>query len=234
MSHQNLIFQTKIKIPQRNNSYEIISLDGKIELMTNHVLLILGLTFNFLIIIVIVLNHSMHKSTSCYILSIILSNLILLLDTLRNVLTWWYNIEMLLNIPYIINLTFNGSILTLGTLTIDRYIFINKGNSLSNLMYCKISQLKTAAKAVVIIWTISSIITAMEFHLYSKFKRNEEYANEVDPRIQIFVIFTFIFMVMPMVLIFWLGSLLIYEMEQLRMIAGVNKEDVESLRLLGE
>ncbi|XP_043461058.1 uncharacterized protein LOC122497566 [Leptopilina heterotoma] len=230
-----LIFGSKLKICSRNESDNKIEINGSIDLMTNHVLLIFGLALNFLIIIVIVLNHSMHKSTSCYILSFVSSNLLLLLDTLSNNLHWWYNINIYFDIPYIISLTFNSSILTLGMLTMDRYIFIHKRlNSAKNsrLMNNSIFHLKIAGKIVIVIWIFTLVITAMEFHLYEKFERKEVYTNNIDPRIQIFVIFSFIFVALPMILIIWLGSLLIYEMEQLRMIAGVNKEDAESLRLL--
>lgn len=231
-----LIFGSEVKICSRNDSNNTIKPEN-IDIMTNHVLLIFGSALNFLLIIIIALNNSMHKSTSCYILSFVFSNLLLLLDTLSNNLHWSYNIKVDFDISYIISLTFNSSILTLVMLTMDRYIFIHKklnpvknNRTINNSMF----HLKIAGKIVSVIWIFSSIISAMEFHLYEKFKTKEEYSNNIDPRIQIFVIFSFIFVVMPMILIIWLGSLLIYEMEQLRMIAGVNKEDAESLRLLGE
>lgn len=235
ITNPNNLFKEQMMPLLRNMTLKEIPVDIEIEVIMNHLLLILGIVLNLLIIIVITFNSSMHKSTSCYILSLVLSNLILLLDTLQNVLAWWYNIQMNLDLQFITDVTFKASILTLVMLTIDRYLLICSTNSVSiyNSIGITVPKFKTAAKSVIIIWIMISMATAMELHLYVQFEWEVPYKHNVDPAIQIFVISTFIFLFLPSGLIIFLVSLMAYELEKLRLIGEISKKNVESLQLLG-
>ena len=223
-------------LPHRNNTLKEIQMNTEVEVTMNHLLLFLGFALNLLIIIVVICNSSMHKSTICYILSLVLSNFILLLDILRNVLAKWFKIQMYLDEKYITNLTFKASILTVAMLTIDRYLFISSIDSLSvyNSSCRAVLQIKTAVKSVIIIWIMTFVATAMELHLYFEFKWEGVYKHNVDPAIQIFLMFTFVFLFLPSIIIIFLGSLIVCELEKLRLFGEVSKKVVESLRLLGE
>ena len=228
------VMNQQMKPPQQNNTTGKISLRIEIEVITNHLLLILGFVFNLFTIIVIVFNTSLHKSSSFYILSLVFSNIILLLDTLRSVLAWWYNLDMYLDIQYIINLTFKASILSLAMLTIDRYISIWSRNCIHKSINIIVLKCETAAKSVLVIWIMTCVITAMELHLYAQFAWDVPYEHNVDPVIEIFLISTFIFLVLPSILILYLGTLIIYELKKLQVIEALRDKDVESFRVLGE
>ncbi|XP_071864764.1 uncharacterized protein isoform X2 [Bombus fervidus] len=177
--------------------------------LINLLLLILGTSLNFLIILAIVSKSSTRTSPNFYIISFACSNMVILIEPLEEVLKWFFDINMKLNMDYVLMISFDVSIITFSVLVFMLYISIfHEHVSFGHVVLKK----KNAIKGILLIWSSCIISLAIGLHIYDYFE--EDMAD-------IYVCFTFMFITMPLIVSIALGSLIIYELYILRKIEGL-------------
>ncbi|XP_033356608.1 uncharacterized protein LOC117237091 [Bombus vosnesenskii] len=176
--------------------------------LINLILLILGTSLNVLIILVIVSKSSTRTSPNFYIISFACSNMVILIEPLEEVLKWFFDINMKLNMDYVLMISFDVSIITFSVLVFMLYISIFQDHVYFGHVVLK---KKNAIKGIVLIWCSCIISLAIGLHIYDFFE--EDMAD-------IYVCFTFMFITMPLIVSIALGSLIIYELYILRKIEG--------------
>ncbi|XP_060820331.1 uncharacterized protein LOC132909490 [Bombus pascuorum] len=177
--------------------------------LINLLLLILGTSLNFLIILAIVSKSSTRTSPNFYIISFACSNMVILIEPLEEVLKWFFDINMKLNMDYVLMISFDVSIITFSVLVFMLYISIfHERVSFGHVVLKK----KNAIKGILLIWSSCIISLAIGLHIYDYFE--EDMAD-------IYVCFTFMFITMPLIVSIALGSLILYELYILRKIEGL-------------
>ncbi|KYN33041.1 hypothetical protein ALC56_12675 [Trachymyrmex septentrionalis] len=156
-------------------------------------LLVVGISLNAFLGLFIVLNSTMHTSTNCYIVGLVLSNFVILLEPLEQVLNWIFDIRLEMNLDYVFFMSFVTSNLTIILLNIETYVVICQKNSPLLKPLLKIS---TAIKGILFIWAICTMATAIELHLYDHFVKEIMYDIYVSSTIMFLIFPCFIFILL--------------------------------------
>lgn len=187
-------------------------------------LLVAGISLNALLGLIIVLNSSMYTSANCYIMSLALSNLTILLEPFQQVFRWIFHINFMMNLDYIFLVSFGTSILTIIILNIEAYVTICQKTWPLRKSLVKIS---TAIKGILFIWAMCIMVTAMELNLYDYYKEEIVY--------DIYVSSTVMFLIFPCFIFVMLDGFILYDLIISKLIIGTwPSKDVESFVFLGE
>lgn len=170
-------------------------------------LLVGGTSLNALLALIIVSNSSMYTSANCYIVSLALSNLTILLEPFQQVFRWIFKIDMMMNLDYIFLVSFGTSILTIIILNIEAYVVICQKNWPLHKSLVKIS---TAIKGILFIWIMCIMMTAMELHLYDHYEKEIVY--------DIYVSSTVMFLIFPCFIFIMLDFFILYDLIILKLI----------------
>lgn len=187
-------------------------------------LLVAGTSLNALLGLIIVSNSSMYTSANCYIMSLALSNLTILLEPLQQVFHWIFRINLMMNLDYIFLVSFGTSILMIIILNIEAYVAICQKNWPIHKSLVKIS---TAIKGILFIWIMCIMVTAMELNLYDHYEEEVVY--------DIYVSSTVMFLIFPCFIFIMLDGFILYELIISKLIIGTwPNKDIECFVLLGE
>lgn len=173
------------------------------------VLLITGVSLNAFLGFFIALNSTMYSFTNCYVVSLVFSNFIILLEPLERIFKWISDIHLEMDLDYVFMISFATSILAMTLLNIKMYIVICQKNSPLHKSILKIS---TAIKGIMFIWTTCIMATAMELHLYDHFEKEIVY--------DIYVSSTVLFLIFPCFIFIMLDSFILYELIISKSISG--------------
>ncbi|XP_018311278.1 uncharacterized protein [Mycetomoellerius zeteki] len=168
-------------------------------------LLMAGISLNTFLGLFIVLNSTMHTSTNCYIMSLILSNFVILLEPLERVLNWIFDINLEMNLDYVFLMSYATSNLTIILLNIETYVIVYQKNSPLLKSLLKIS---TAIKGILFVWTMCIMATAIELHLYDHFVKEIMY--------DIYVSSTIMFIIFPCFIIVLLNYFILHDLTLLK------------------
>ncbi|CAK9820716.1 hypothetical protein ANTPLA_LOCUS10795 [Anthophora plagiata] len=174
----------------------------------NLIFLIVGASLNLLIISVIVFKSSMRTSMNLYIVSFACSNLVILIEPLEEILRWFFNVNMKLNMDYVCLINFDVSVITIVILKFMLYITIFEQQISFGHMLMKRF---TTLKGILLIWCSCIISLAIGLHIYDFFE-----GDMAD----IYVWSTIMFIVMPFIIFLAIDSLILYELMILKMIEG--------------
>ncbi|XP_017754555.1 PREDICTED: uncharacterized protein LOC108546808 [Eufriesea mexicana] len=174
----------------------------------NMILLTLGTGLNFLIILVIVCKPSFRTSSNLYVVSLACSNMVILVEPLEEILKWFFDVNLRLNMDYVCMISFDVSIITIAILKFMLYIGMFQEQTTFGHTLLKMS---TALKGILLIWSACIVSLAIGLHIYDFFE-----GDMAD----IYVWFTFMFIVMPLIICIALGCLIIYELTILKAIEG--------------
>lgn len=187
-------------------------------------LLVAGTSLNALLTLIIISNSSMYTSTNCYIVSLALSNLTILLEPLQQIIRWIFDIDLMMNLDYIFLVSFGTSILTIIILNIEAYVVICQKNWHLHKSLVKIS---TAIKGILFIWIMCIMVTAMELNLY------DHYEKEIVH--DIYVSSTVMFLIFPCFIFIMLDCFILYDLIISKLIIGTwPNKDIERFVSLGE
>lgn len=188
------------------------------------VLLVVGISLNAFLGLFIVLNSIMYNSTNCYIVGLVLSNFVILLEPLERIFEWIFDIHLNMNLDYVSLMSFATSVLTTSLLNIEAYIAICQKNSPLHKLFLKIS---TAIKGILIIWAMCIMSIAMELHLYDHFK--EEIVFDI------YVSSTVMFLIFPCFIFIILNYFILYDLKISKSINGTwPNKDIEHFIFLGK
>ncbi|CAL1684351.1 unnamed protein product [Lasius platythorax] len=187
-------------------------------------LLVAGTSLNALLTLIIISNSSMYTSTNCYIVSLALSNLTILLEPLQQIIRWIFDIDLMMNLDYIFLVSFGTSILTIIILNIEAYVVICQKNWHLHKSLVKIS---TAIKGILFIWIMCIMVTAMELNLY------DHYEKEIVH--DIYVSSTVMFLIFPCFIFIMLDCFILYDLIISKLIIGTwpNKDIERFVSLVG-
>ncbi|XP_024868710.1 uncharacterized protein LOC112452624 [Temnothorax curvispinosus] len=181
------------------------------------VLLVTGVSLNAFLGLFIALNSTMYSSTNCYVVGLVFSNVVILLEPLQRIIEWIFDIRLEMDLDYVFLISFATSILTIILLNIEAYIVICKKNSPLRKSFLKIS---TAMKGLLFIWTTCIMVIAMELHLYDHFER--------DVMHDIYVSSTIMFLVFPCFIFIMLDYFILYDLIISKSINGMwPSKDIE-------
>ncbi|XP_035741812.1 uncharacterized protein LOC118450273 [Vespa mandarinia] len=184
-------------------------------------LVTLGASLNLSIIFIVALNSSLRVSTSCYIISLVASNLVIMIEPSRRILRSIFELNIPMNLDYVFHVSFYSSVLTIVIFSIENYICICE-RYIS--IYEYFTKLFNTTKRIVFIWLTSIMITAMELHLYDHFERDDMH--------DIFAASTIMFMVLPFLILILIHCAIIYELLSIKSIEGQwRSKDLENFRL---
>lgn len=185
----------------------------------------IGLFLNTVVLVAILANRRMHTSIGCYTISITISNFVILLNVLDDVLRDLFAIEIKLDIDFVGRVTLQTSSMTLVILALDRYIAICRRGTDWHRSTRKAS---TAVKGVLAVWSYATVATAMELHLYDHFRTRTI--------INIFCWSTAMYVLLPTIVIALLSVLIAMEISDNREIEASKRtgNDLENLRLFGK
>ncbi|XP_017787937.1 PREDICTED: uncharacterized protein LOC108570569 [Habropoda laboriosa] len=174
----------------------------------NLIFLSVGVSLNLLIISVIAFKSSMRTSINLYIVSFACSNMVILIEPLEEMLRWFFNVNMKLNMDYVCMISFDVSVITIAILKFMLYtnIFqeqISFGRTLLKRF--------TSIKGILLIWCSCIISLAIGLHIYDFFE-----GDMAD----IYVWNTIMFIAMPFIIFVAIDSLILYELVILKMIEG--------------
>lgn len=215
------------KLPKKNRSTKIntvvLSLALSHARVINLILLVLGTSLNFLIILVIVCVRSARTSTNLYVISLACSNMIILIEPLEEVLKWFFDINMKLNMDYVCIISFDVSIITIVILKFVQYIGIFRDQiSFGHVLLKKY----TTVKGILLIWSSCIISLAISLHIY-------DYFEEDMP--DIYICITIMFITMPLIISVCIDALIIYELKILKEMEGSwRMKELRHYIMLGE
>ncbi|KAL6448853.1 hypothetical protein ACFW04_000535 [Cataglyphis niger] len=185
-------------------------------------LLVAGTSLNALLGFIIASNSSMYTSANCYIISLALSNLTILLEPLQQMFRWIFDIDLMMNLDYIFLVSFGTSILTIIILNIEVYVVICQKNWHFRKSLVKIS---TAVKGILFIWIMCIMVTAMELNLYDHYEKEVVY--------DIYVSSTVMFLIFPCFIFIMLDFFILYDLMISKLIIGTwPSKDIECFVLL--
>ncbi|XP_018403827.1 PREDICTED: uncharacterized protein LOC108780569 [Cyphomyrmex costatus] len=180
-------------------------------------LLMAGISLNACLSLFIVLNSTMHTSTNCYIVGLVLSNFVILLEPLERVLSWIFGIHLEMNLDYVFLMSFSTSVLTIILLNIETYVVVCQKRSHLLKPLLKIS---TAVKGILFIWAMCLMATAIELHLYDHFVKEITY--------DIYVSSTIMFVIFPCFIFVLLDYFILYDLIMLKSKTGMwSSKDME-------
>lgn len=215
------------KLPKKNRSTKIntvvLSLALSHARVINLILLVLGTSLNFLIILAIVCVRSARTSTNLYVISLACSNMIILIEPLEEVLKWFFDINMKLNMDYVCIISFDVSIITIVILKFVQYIGIFRDQiSFGHVLLKKY----TTVKGILLIWSSCIISLAISLHIY-------DYFEEDMP--DIYICITIMFITMPLIISVCIDALIIYELKILKEMEGSwRMKELRHYIMLGE
>lgn len=187
-------------------------------------LLVAGTSLNALLGLIIVSNSSMYTSANCYIMSLALSNLTILLEPFQQVFRWIFHIDLMMNLDYIFLVSFGTSILTIIILNIEAYVTICQKSWPLHKSLVKIS---TAIKGILFIWIMCIMVTAMELNLYDYYEEEIVY--------DIYVSSTVMFLIFPCFIFIMLDGFILYDLVISKLIIGTwPSKDIKCFIFLGE
>lgn len=187
-------------------------------------LLVAGTSLNALLGFIIASNSSMYTSANCYIISLALSNLTILLEPLQQMFRWIFDIDLMMNLDYIFLVSFGTSILTIIILNIEVYVVICQKNWHFRKSLVKIS---TAVKGILFIWIMCIMVTAMELNLYDHYEKEVVY--------DIYVSSTVMFLIFPCFIFIILDFFILYDLIISKLIIGTwPSKDIKCFVLLGK
>jgi len=187
-------------------------------------LLMAGISLNVFLGFLIVLNSTMHTSTNCYIMGLLLSDLIILLEPLERVFDWIFDIPLKMNLDYIFLMSFATSILTMILLNIEAYVIICQKNSPLRKSLLKNS---TAIKGILFIWAMCIMVIAMELHLYDHFVEEVMY--------DIYVSSTIMFLIFPCLIFILLDYFILNDLIISKSMTGTwPSKDIKRFIFLGK
>ncbi|XP_057338735.1 melanocortin receptor 4-like isoform X2 [Microplitis mediator] len=197
--------------------------DSRIQKVVDLIIITFTILLNTVVLLSVFMRKSLYTSVGCYILSLILSNIVNILDLLRNVIVNWFNIKFKTDHDYINQVTFRASICTVTMLTVDRYISFCCKETSSHRILTKAS---TAVKGVIIIWSFCSITTIMELHLY------DHYVIQTGIILSVFT--TTMYLITTTFIIIFLITMIIVQLKENKITTGGTwrSEQSDSLRLL--
>lgn len=174
----------------------------------NLILLTAGTSLNFLIILVIVSKSSMRTSSNMYMISLSCSNMVILIEPLEEVVRWFFNVNMRLNMDYVCMISFDVSVTTIAILKLMLYISLfEQQTSFGSTLLKKL----TTIKRIFLLWSSCIISLAIALHIYDYFEGDMA---------EIYVWNTIMFIVSPFIICLVLDSLIIYELMILKAIEG--------------
>ncbi|XP_047348138.1 uncharacterized protein LOC124948498 [Vespa velutina] len=184
-------------------------------------LVTLGASLNLSIIFIVALNSSLRVSTNCYIISLVASNLVIMIEPSRRILRSIFELNIPMNLDYVFHVSFYSSVLTIVIFSIENYICICERQT---SIYENFTKLSNTTKRIVFIWLTSIMITAMELHLYDHFERDDMH--------DIFAASTIMFMVLPFLILILIYCAIIYELLSIKSIEGQwRPKDLENFHL---
>ncbi|XP_072744480.1 pyrokinin-1 receptor [Anoplolepis gracilipes] len=190
---------------------------GPVRNIMDFTLLIAGTSLNVLLCLIITSNPSIYTSANCYIVSLAVSNLTILLEPFQQIFRWIFNIDLMMNLDYIFLVTFGTSILTIIILNVEAYVVICQKSWPLRESLVKIS---TAIKGILFIWTTCIMVTAMELHLYDHYEKEIVY--------DIYVSSTVMFLIFPCFIIIMLDCFILYDLIISKLINGTwPSKDIE-------
>ncbi|KAG6799113.1 melatonin receptor type 1B-B-like [Apis mellifera caucasica] len=204
------IFPTKPSKKNRSTKINtvVLSLSLSDARVINLILLVLGTSLNLLIILIIVCVRSARTSRNFYIVSLACSNMIILIEPLEEVLKWFFDVNMKLNMDYVCIISFDVSIITIAILKFIQYIGIFRDRvSFGHALLKKY----TTVKGILLIWSSCIISLAISLHIY-------DYFEEDMP--DIYICITIMFITMPLIISLSIDALTIYELTILKEIEG--------------
>lgn len=188
------------------------------------VLLVIGVSLNAFLGIFIASNSTLYSSTNCYIISLIFSNLVILLEPLERTLEWILDIHLGMNLDYVFSLSFGTSILTMMLLHIEGYIIICQKSSPFRKSFVKIS---TAIKGILIVWLACIMMIAMELRLYDFFEKETVF--------DIYGSFLVMFLILPCFIFIVLDCFILYDLTISKLMSGAwPSKDVTHFIFLSE
>lgn len=187
-------------------------------------LLVTGVSLNAFLGLFIVLNSTMYTSTNCYLVGLVFSNFVILLEPLEQVFDWIFDINLKMNLDYIFLISFATSILTMILLNIEAYVIICQKDSPLHKSLLKIS---TAIKGILLVWATCVMMIAMELHLYDHF--NEEVMHDI------YISFTIMFLIFPCLIFIMLDYFILYDLIISKSIIGTwPSKDIEHFIFLSK
>ncbi|XP_016908824.1 uncharacterized protein LOC107995681 [Apis cerana] len=186
----------------------VLSLPLSDARIINLVLLVLGTSLNLLIILIIVCVPSARTSKNFYIVSLACSSMIILIEPLEEILKWFFDVNMKLNMDYVCIINFDISIITIVVLKFVQYVSIFRNQiSFGHVLLKKY----TTVKGILLIWSSCIISLAISLHIY-------DYFEEDMP--DIYICITIMFITMPLIISASIDALIIYELKILKKIEG--------------
>lgn len=186
----------------------VLSLPLSDARIINLVLLVLGTSLNLLIILIIVCVPSARTSKNFYIVSLACSSMVILIEPLEEILKWFFDVNMKLNMDYVCIINFDISIITIVVLKFVQYVSIFQNQiSFGHVLLKKY----TTVKGILLIWSSCIISLAISLHIY-------DYFEEDMP--DIYICITIMFITMPLIISASIDALIIYELKILKKIEG--------------
>lgn len=186
----------------------VLSLPLSDARIINLVLLVLGTSLNLLIILIIVCVPSARTSKNFYIVSLACSSMVILIEPLEEILKWFFDVNMKLNMDYVCIINFDISIITIVVLKFVQYVSIFRNQiSFGHVLLKKY----TTVKGILLIWSSCIISLAISLHIY-------DYFEEDMP--DIYICITIMFITMPLIISASIDALIIYELKILKKIEG--------------
>lgn len=186
--------------------------------------LVVGVSLNAFLGLIIALNSTLYNSTNCYIMSLIFSNLVILLEPLERILEWIFGIHLQMNLDYIFLVSFGTSILTMVLLHIEGYIIICQKNSPLRKSFVKTS---VAIKGILFIWATCIMMIAMELHMLNFFEK--------EVMFDIVALLVIMFLIFPCFIFIILDYFILYNLIILKSMSGTwPSKDVTHFIFLGK
>ncbi|XP_046742602.1 thyrotropin-releasing hormone receptor-like [Diprion similis] len=189
--------------------------DSYVLTMLRLAIVSLGLPLNLAVVAVIVgSNGSMRTASNCYVISILISNLIVILQILLDVLKRWFQFCFHTNGVYVAFLTLEASVLTLVIFAIERYVALCHPKSQSSPDF----GFSQGAKGVLVIWAMAATFAAMELNLRYHFLASIQGF--------IFLASTTMFLFLPTIVLIALGTFVLIDTTSFK-----NIEDNDATRV---
>ncbi|XP_015522971.2 thyrotropin-releasing hormone receptor [Neodiprion pinetum] len=174
--------------------------DGYLLTILRLAIVSLGLPLNLVVVAVIIgSNRSMRTASNCYVMSIVISNLIVTVQILLDVLKQWIKFCFHTNGVYVAYLTLEASVLTLVIFALERYVAHCHPKSQPGPDF----GFSQGAKGVLVIWAMAATFAAMELNLKFHFLTSIQGL--------IFLASTAMFLFLPTLVIITLGTFVLID-----------------------
>ncbi|XP_043250709.1 uncharacterized protein LOC122396410 [Colletes gigas] len=198
--------------PRTTTPTKINIIVSSIPLSTTRIInltfLSLGTSLNLLVILVIVFKSSMRTTINLYFVSLACSNMVILIEPLEEVLRWFFDVDMKLNMDYVCLISFDVSVITIAILKFQLYVNIFHHQATFGQVLLKKS---TALKGILLTWSAGIISIAIGLHIFDYFE-----GDMAD----IYVWDTMLFIGPPFIICVALDTLILYELMVLKALEG--------------